>query len=135
MSLRIKDNTDDILREVNRKKEAFVLKGGLEAGAEMRRRAPVGVTGQTRGSITTETGIDSGQVYSDTGPTAKWAPFVEFGTGRYVTGGRQTPWTYYDEQRGTFVTTHGQPAQPFAEPGWQAALPKIERLALKDFEL
>ena len=134
MSLRIKDNTDDILREVNRKKEAFVFAGGLIANGEMKRRTPVD-TGQLRGSITTETGSEGGKVYSDTGPTANYAEYIEFGTGKFVTGGRQTPWTYYDEQRGTFVTTHGQPAQPFAEPGWQAALPKIERLALKDFEL
>ena len=109
MSLRIKDNTDDILKEVNRKKEAFVFAGGLIANSEMKQRTPVD-TGQLRGSITTETGSDGGQVYSDTGPTANYAEFVEFGT------------------------VH-QTAQPYAEPGWQAALPKIERLALKDFEL
>ena len=110
MSFRIKDNTDDILREVSRKKEAFVFAGGLIANGEMKRRTPVD-TGQLRGSITTETGSEGGQVYSDTGPTANYAEFVEFGTSRPT------------------------PAQPFAEPGWQAALPKIERLALKDFEL
>ena len=109
MSLRIKDNTDDILREVSRKKEAFVFAGGLIANSEMKQRTPVD-TGQLRGSITTETGSDGGQVYSDTGPTASYAEFVEFGTVYQV-------------------------AQPYAEPGWQAALPKIERLALKDFEL
>ena len=109
MSFRIKDNTDDILREVNRKKEAFVFAGGLIANGEMKRRTPVD-TGQLRGSITTETGSEGGQVYSDTGPTANYAEYLEFGT-RF------------------------QPAQPYAEPGWQAALPKIERLALKDFEL
>ena len=109
MSLRIKDNTDDILKEVNRKKEAFVFAGGLIANSEMKQRTPVD-TGQLRGSITTETGSDGGQVYSDTGPTTNYAEFVEFGT------------------------VH-QTAQPYAEPGWQAALPKIERLALKDFEL
>ena len=109
MSLRIKDNTDDIIREVSRKKEAFVFAGGLIANGEMKRRAPVD-TGQLRGSITTETGSDGGQIYSDTGPTANYAEYLEFGT-RF------------------------QSAQPYAEPGWQAALPKIERLALKDFEL
>ena len=130
-----KDNTDDIIQEVSRKKKAFVLAGGLIANGEMKRRAPGGPTGQLRGSITTETGSDGRQVNSDTGPTARHAEMVEFGTGRYVTGGRQTPWTYFDEIRGVFVTTHGQPAQPYAEPGWQAALPKIERLALRDFQL
>ena len=105
-----KNNTDDIIREVSRKKEAFVLAGGLIANGEMKRRTPVD-TGQLRGSITTETGSDGGQVYSDTGPTASYAEFVEFGTSRPT------------------------PAQPYAEPGWQAALPKIERLALRDFQL
>ena len=109
MSKKNTDNTDDIIREVGQKKEAFVFAGGLIANGEMKRRAPVD-TGQLRGSITTETGSDGGQVYSDTGPTAHYAEYVEFGT-RFQT------------------------AQPYAEPGWQAALPKIERLALKDFEL
>ena len=110
MSLIIKDNTSDILKDVSRKKEAFVFAGGLIANGEMKRRAPVD-TGQLRGSITTETGAELNKVYSDTGPTANYAEFVEFGTSRPT------------------------PAQPFAEPGWQAALPKIERLATKDFEL
>ena len=109
MSFRIKDNTDDILRDVNRKKEAFVFAGGLIANGEMKRRTPVD-TGQLRGSITTETGTEMNKAHSDTGPTADYAEFPEFGT------------VY-------------QAAQPYAEPGWQAALPKIERLALKDFEL
>ena len=109
MSLRIKDNTDDILKEVSRKKEAFVFAGGLIANGEMKQRTPVD-TGQLRGSITTETGSEGGKVYSDTGPSTQYAEFVEFGT-RF------------------------QSAQPYAEPGWQAALPKIERLALRDFQL
>ena len=109
MSLRIKDNTDDILREVSRKKEAFVFAGGLIANGEMKRRAPV-LSGQLRSGITTETGSEAGKVYSDTGPTSNYAEFPEFGT------------VY-------------QTAQPYAEPGWQAALPKIERMALRDFQL
>ncbi len=104
-----KDNTEDILREVGRRKERFVTSGGLIAASEMKARAPVD-TGRLRGSITTETGSEGDTVYSDTGPTANYAEYLEFGT------------------------VH-QPAQPYAEPGWQAALPRIERIAAKDFEL
>lgn len=109
MSVSKKDNTEDILRDVDRKKLAFVTAGGLLAASEMKQRAPVD-TGRLRGSITTETGAERDSVYSDTGPTANYAEYLEFGT-------------IY------------QRAQPYAEPGWQAALPKIERLALKDFEV
>lgn len=57
-------------------------------------------------------------------PTAKeaiigtpvyYASYVELGTGKYVAGGRPTPWVYKDE-KGNWHRTHGQQAKPFIKP-------------------
>lgn len=103
------DNTDKMLREVRQRKVKFVTEGGLIAASEMKARAPVD-TGQLRGSIASEVGSTGETVYSDTGPTAAHAEFVEFGTSRMR-------------------------AQPYTEPGWQAALSRIARRAQRDFTL
>jgi SPP1 gp7 family putative phage head morphogenesis protein len=43
------------------------------------------------------------------------AAYVELGTGKYVSGGRPTPWVYQDE-KGNWHRTHGQKAQPYLKP-------------------
>lgn len=44
-----------------------------------------------------------------------YAVYVEYGTGIYAAngGGRQTPWTYYNERIGRFCRTVGMPPRPF----------------------
>ena len=103
------DNTDDIIREIRRKKERFVTEGGLIAESEMKARAPFD-TGQLRGSIYSEVGEEGAIMYSDTGPSTNYAEYVEYGT------------VY-------------QRARPYAEPGWEAAVERIKRRAPKDFEV
>lgn len=40
--------------------------------------------------------------------------FIEYGTGIYAeSGGRQTPWVYFNENVQHFVTTHGMEPRPF----------------------
>lgn len=65
------------------------------------------------------------------GTNLYYAPYVEIGTGifsgdytngmynQYLGKGRQTPWVYYDEYLGHYVTTIGQMAQPFLLPALQ----------------
>lgn len=50
--------------------------------------------------------------------TAHYAVYVEYGTGIYAQegNGRQTPWTYYSDKLGRFVTTRGQRPQEFWGP-------------------
>ncbi|PUB12624.1 HK97-gp10 family putative phage morphogenesis protein [Paenisporosarcina sp. OV554] len=50
--------------------------------------------------------------------TASYAVYVEFGTGIYAVegNGRKTPWTYYSNKLGRFVTTEGMQPQPFWFP-------------------
>lgn len=103
------EKTDEIIQEVRRKKERFVTEGGLIAESEMKARTPVD-TGQLRGSIYSEVGEEGTSMYSDIGPSTNYAEYVEYGT------------VY-------------QRAQPYAEPGWEAAVERIKRRAPKDFEV
>ena len=102
------DNTKEFLAAVERKQEKFVETGGLIISAQMKRRAPV-LTGNLRRSITSNVDRDSNGVYSDTGPGADYAEFVEYGA-------------------------NGRAAQPFAEPGFQAAQTKIQQIAEREFK-
>ncbi|MFE6167015.1 HK97-gp10 family putative phage morphogenesis protein [Viridibacillus arvi] len=56
---------------------------------------------------------------------AEYAVYVEFGTGIYATegNGRQTPWTYWSNKLGRYVTTKGQKPQQF----WSPAVESGER--------
>lgn len=85
-------------------------------------------TGQLRGSIhmqVKDTGkAIEGRVYTN----VQYAPYVEFGTG--VTGNGTYPyeieglsleyrnkgWAYYDEDKGEWIYTKGQVAQPYMYP-------------------
>ena len=125
----VKDYTKDVLSDLQRQGLQFVSEGGQAIRSEMASRAPVRL-GNLKGSIQVEAFVEDGIPTSETGPTAEYAPYVEYGTGIYAADGtgRKTPWRYKDEE-GNWHTTSGQEAQPFAEPGFQAAQPQIKRLA------
>lgn len=57
--------------------------------------------------------------------TAHYAIYVEYGTGIYAVegNGRDTPWTYFSDKLGRFVTTEGMRPQPF----WDPAIDKGQR--------
>lgn len=67
-------------------------------------------TGNLRGSITYA--VDGDECYI--GTNVEYAPYVELGTGKYTTGGRQTPWVYQDDKG--WHMTDGQQAKPFLKP-------------------
>jgi HK97 gp10 family phage protein len=65
---------------------------------------------------------------------AHYGIYVEFGTGIYAVkgNGRKTPWRYFSNKLGRWVTTHGMRAQPYffpaldvAEKHWKAELKKL----------
>lgn len=68
-------------------------------------------TGALARSITSKVEGLEGTVYSP----LEYAPYVEYGTGLFADGGRQTPWSYQDG-KGNWHTTSGQPPQPFLKP-------------------
>ena len=75
--------------------------------------APVD-SGRLRNSITHK--VDDNSV--TVGSPLEYAAYVEFGTGKYAAGGRNTPWVYKDD-KGNWHYTHGQRAQPFLKPALQ----------------
>ena len=108
MSVEREDFTDEFLRDIERGAERFVTFGGLIIAGNMKRRSPVD-TGRLRGSITTNVDSDGDGPYSDTGPGTDYAEYVEYGTTR-------------------------QPAQPYAEPGFQASRSAIDALAARELK-
>ena len=98
----VNDKTKELLAELQRQQLTFVTLGGQAIRTEASTRTPV-LTGNLRSSIQSEAFVEDGQAVSETGPTADYAKFVEYGTSR-------------------------QTAQPFMEPGYQAAKPNIDRI-------
>ena len=64
------------------------------------------------------------------GSPLEYAAYVEFGTGKYASGGRNTPWVYKDDN-GNWHYTHGQRAQPFLKPALQNNI-KTYQAIIKD---
>lgn len=125
------DNTKDILRDLQKKQVEFVALGGQAIRSEQQDRCPK-KSGYLANSITSETFVKEGQARSETGPDAEYAVYIEYGTGIYAVNGdgRKDPW-WYATPEGKFFFTHGAKAQPFAEPGYNKARPKIDSLALR----
>ena len=83
-------------------------------------------TGELAGSITHVVNGNHGEV----GTNKEYGPYVEFGTGAHAAkgDGRDTPWVYYSERLGHFVTTVGQYPQPFLYPALDDHLPEVRNL-------
>lgn len=104
-----KDYSKEILAELQRGQMEYVTLGGQMIQSEMKSRTPI-KTGNLRSSEITESFVEDGKAVSETGPTAEYALHVEYGTVK-------------------------QKAQPFAEPGFQAANRKLPALAIKTMGL
>lgn len=106
MSVEEQDFTEEFLKDVEAAKRRFVTEAGKILEGAMKRRAPVD-SGNLRRGITTTVDEDGDGVFSDTGPTAEYAEYVEYGTVR-------------------------MDAQPYAEPGFVASQAQIDRLAERE---
>ena len=82
-------------------------------------------TGRLRNSISHDTDQDTTYV----GTNVEYAPYVEFGTGKFAeSGGRTTPWRYQDDN-GNWHTTSGQKPQPFLRPAITEHTAEYEKIA------
>jgi HK97 gp10 family phage protein len=110
MEIKFTDNSEEVLAAMLEAKARALESCGLVAEGYAKKAAPVD-TGNLRNSI-------SHKVQKDTmfvGTNVEYAPYVEFGTGKYYPGGRPDPWVYRDE-KGNWHRTSGVKAKPFIKP-------------------
>jgi hypothetical protein len=136
MKVKIEKKGDPMeeIKELQAKRLSFVAQGGEHIKTNMRMRCAHDSV-WTIANVQVESYVTDGGAESETGcATDSMVPiYLEYGTGIHAVNGdgRKTPWTYYDEETDQFFRTHGMEAQPFAQPGFDAAKPGIDRLAEK----
>ena len=81
-------------------------------------------TGNLRGSITHRVDGNEAKV----GTNVEYAPYIEYGTGRYAEGGggRKTPWAYEHPKYG-WVWTAGMSPQPYLRPALDNNIEAIKK--------
>ena len=112
MNVQFTDNSKEVLEAMQETAIRALEKCGLTAEGYAKKLCPVD-TGNLRNSITHT--VDEEEPAAYIGSNAEYAAYVELGTGKYVSGGRPTPWVYQDE-KGNWHRTHGQKAQPYLKP-------------------
>lgn len=112
MKIEITDNSQEFIDAMQQAALRALEKCGLTAEGYAKKLCPVD-TGNLRNSITHQ--VDSAEPAVYIGSNSEYAAFVELGTGKYVAGGRPTPWAYQDA-KGNWHLTNGQRAQPYLKP-------------------
>ena len=73
-------------------------------------------TGELRRSITSKVDNNGLEITGTIYTPLEYAPYIEYGTGLFAEkGGRPTLWCYQDD-KGEWHTTSGQPPQPYMRP-------------------
>lgn len=112
MDITFKNNSQQVLNALSARSLRALERVGLQAEGYAIDLAPVD-TGRLQNSITHTVVPEEVAVYI--GTNVEYAPYVELGTGKYYPGGRPTPWAYQDA-KGDWHWTAGNPAQPFLKP-------------------
>lgn len=116
MNVTLQDNTENVLKALKDACEAGLERCGEKAEGYAKDLAPFD-TGRLKNDITHS--VDGNElnvgVYDGSGVNVDYAIYQEFGTGKYVAGGRPTPWKYQDEN-GNWHWTAGNRAHPFIKP-------------------
>lgn len=86
-------------------------------------------TGALRRSITSKVEANGNEVTGIIYTPLEYAPWVCFGTGLFAEAGngRQTPWSYQDDE-GKWHYTHGQHPQPYLRPALEQNREKVIQL-------
>ncbi len=113
--VQFKDNSKEVLDALEERIKAALTAAGLQAATYAQlelEKSPRRVdTGNLQTSISSQ--VEGHDAY--VGTSVKYAIYVHEGTGKYSTG-RETPWTYRDEE-GNFHTTSGMPPNRFLKNG------------------
>ena len=112
MNVQFTDNSKEVIEAMQQAAVRALEKCGLTAEGYAKKLCPVD-TGNLRNSITHT--VDEEEPAAYIGSNTEYAAYVELGTGKYVSGGRPTPWVYQDE-KGNWHRTNGQKAQPYLKP-------------------
>ena len=112
MNVQFTDNSKEVLEAMQQAAVRALEKCGLTAEGYAKKLCPVD-TGNLRNGITHT--VDEEEPAAYIGSEVEYAAYVELGTGKYVSGGRPTPWVYQDE-KGNWHRTNGQKAQPYLKP-------------------
>ena len=108
------DYSDNVLNEFHDAVLRALERCGMQAEGYAKDLCPVD-TGQLRNSLSHV--VDDGENVVYIGTPLEYGAYVELGTGKYAEGGggRPTPWVYQDA-KGNWHWTRGNPAQPFLKP-------------------
>lgn len=112
MDIELIDNSPMVKRAFEEACLRALERCGMQAEGYAKDLCPVD-TGNLRNSISHRVDEDDQAAYI--GTNSEYGPYVELGTGKYVSGGRPTPWVYQDA-KGNWHRTHGQKAQPYLKP-------------------
>ena len=112
IEIRFTNNGDDVTDALKSAVLRALDRCGSQAEGYAKDLTPVD-TGRLRNSISHT--VDDGENTVYIGTNVGYAPYVELGTGIYTEGGRPTPWVYQDD-KGNWHWTRGNPAQPFLKP-------------------
>ena len=115
MSVTFNDHSDELLEAFDEACLRALERCGLQAEGYAKDLVPVN-TGALRNSINHK--VDSGEPAAYIGTNQEYAPYVEFGTGRYSTTGGGTPkdhWAYMGDDGKMHI---GKPmkARPYLKP-------------------
>lgn len=111
MNINFTDNSAAVLTALQQACETGLERCGMKAEEYAKDLCPVD-TGNLRNSIT-HTVVDAKKAY--VGTPVEYGIYQEMGTGKYIQGGRPTPWCYQDES-GNWHWTAGNKAHPFIKP-------------------
>lgn len=105
------DNSQEVLDALNNAVDRALRACGEIAVGYAQDLCPVD-TGNLRGSITYA--VEGDECFI--GTNVEYGKYIEFGTGIHAeSGGRQTPWTWQDDE-GNWHKTSGQKPHPFIKP-------------------
>lgn len=114
------EGLNNLLAKLNEYADPAQLKQSMEkccaiVEASAKEKAPKD-TGALRRSISSRVEETANGVEGVVFTPLEYAPYIEYGTGLFAEdGGRQTPWSYQDDE-GNWHTTKGQRPQPYMRP-------------------
>ena len=127
------DGLDRILAKFDNLAQCSGVIDGMKKACELvegdaKEKAPKD-TGALRRSITSKVEANGNEVTGIVYTPLEYAPYVEYGTGLYAANGngRQTPWSYQDDE-GKWHYTHGQHPQPYLRPALEQNREKVIQL-------